>query len=300
MQGRNTGIVNVGPGDRPNRPARPTRKEKVQKICHCNSTEFILLAPTVSPSQDIGAEHFLHNIPWCGLRSRLGVVHQHPSCTISHSSRLAAACLHAAAAWMHSVLAWSCSSAAWGRVAAAVLSPATVQVHTAAASLYLLPQPLPRLVLPLLLLALTTGSTSWFSGTLDTASTRDRGLRCGIRRRELLLSRLDHAACALAAEDFAYSSTALSRRREVLSTRMEAALPLPTTPSPPFLPPPISPPLPLPFPPGPPPSPSLPLSPSPSPPSLPIPHLPPHPLPILHPLPLPLSPSPPIGSERGT
>jgi len=161
MHRRKTGTVHTGPGDRPNRPVRLTRKKTPRENHCCKNLHRDQSTHLTSPaSQDIRATRSLHNSPWCGLRSRLGVVHQHPSGTVSHSSRLAAACMHAAAAWMHSVVAWPCSSAAWGRVAAAVLSPATAQVHTAAASLYLLPQPLPLLVLPLPLLALTTGSTS--------------------------------------------------------------------------------------------------------------------------------------------
>ena len=213
MQRRNTGTVNIGPGDRPNWPARPTRQKTLRRIRHRHFSRRINQQRTLTVY--IGADPFRHNIPWCGLRSRLGVVHQHPSGTNStrsiylclsdggqvhtqpaelwqvhthpvdlwqvhthlvdlstgscHSSRLAAACPRAAAACVQPAAAWPCLSAAWGRDAAASLFPATVQVHAAAARLHLLLQPPSLLLLSLLLLALTTGSSGWFPGALDTA-----------------------------------------------------------------------------------------------------------------------------------
>ena len=84
MQRRNTGTVNIGPGDRPNWPARPTRQKTLRRIRHRHFSRRINQQRTLTVY--IGADPFRHNIPWCGLRSRLGVVHQHPSGTNSTRS----------------------------------------------------------------------------------------------------------------------------------------------------------------------------------------------------------------------
>ena len=80
MSRRNTGTVHTGPGDRPTQPARLTRKLTLQDR-HCsNRVERIKSThPTYPARQNLAATSSLHNHSRCGLRSRLGVVHQHPS-----------------------------------------------------------------------------------------------------------------------------------------------------------------------------------------------------------------------------
>ena len=76
MHERNIGIEHAGPGNRPNRPARLTRKLTLQKS-PLQSTwgEHSEHPPIASEDAPSPATRSLHNIPWCGLRSRLGVVH---------------------------------------------------------------------------------------------------------------------------------------------------------------------------------------------------------------------------------
>ena len=76
MHERSIGTEHAGPGNRPNRPARLTRKLTLQdsplQPTWGEHSEHPPIASEVARSQ---ATRSLHNIPWCGLRSRLGVVH---------------------------------------------------------------------------------------------------------------------------------------------------------------------------------------------------------------------------------
>ena len=214
MHRRNTGTAHTGPGDRPNRPARLTR-QKTFEIRHCrkreNSNQSTHL--TSPARQEFAATRSLHNSPWCGLRSRLGVVHQHPSGSDStrqlnqlslsqladlwqvylqqidhrqvhlqladplpYSCRRpchAAVFLRDVAVWMQPAAAWLCLSAA-----AACSSPAAAHAANASLLLPLLQQLVLHWQLPLL--ALTTGSTSMDAWTLGTACALDRGRLGGL------------------------------------------------------------------------------------------------------------------------
>ena len=79
MHERNIGTEHAWPGNRLNWPARPTRKLTLQNspLQHTWG-EHSEHPPIASEDATSQATRSLHNIPWCGLRSRLGVVLLHP------------------------------------------------------------------------------------------------------------------------------------------------------------------------------------------------------------------------------
>ena len=82
----NTRQINIGPGGQPNRPARPTRTLtlQTQRNHHCWFPRIISQQrSTVSTGSYLTATLLLHNRPWCGLRSRLGVVRNLSSGSVS-------------------------------------------------------------------------------------------------------------------------------------------------------------------------------------------------------------------------
>jgi hypothetical protein len=210
---------------------------------------------TSPASQDIVATRSLHNSPWCGLRSRLGVVHQQPSGSDSTRnsnhrpsdgwqvhSQLAdllqvywphidlrqvhrqpadplscSSCRsRLAAACLRAAAAWIQTAAVWRCLSAAAACSSPAAAHAATASLLrLLLQP-PVLLLPLL--ALTPGITTMDAWTLGTAGARYRGLLRGLKQREVHSVREEAAGHTLATVDYVYFSTAPSRGREVRST----------------------------------------------------------------------------------
>ena len=225
MHRRNTGTVHTGPGDRPNRPVRLTRKKNPRENHCCKNLHRDQSTHQTSPaSQDIRATRSLHNSPWCGLRSRLGVVHQQPSGSDStrHSNHRPSDGwqVHFQLAdllqvyWPHidlrqvhrqpadplsrsccrSRLAAAClraaQAAAWTQTAAVWLRLSAAAACSSPAAAHAAPASLLRLLLlpPVLLLpllALTPGITTMDAWTLGTAGACDRGLLHGLMQREV-------------------------------------------------------------------------------------------------------------------
>ena len=158
----NTRQINIGPGGQPNRPARPTRTLtlQTQRNHYCWFPRIISQQrSTVSTGSYLTATLLLHNRPWCGLRSRLGVVQLLTSGSVS--TRLVNSALFLAL--LSSTAAVACAS------------PVVVCVHAAAAGSCLPPRLRGWWLLPPLP-ALTTGSTSSAPEILGAAGVRDRGL----------------------------------------------------------------------------------------------------------------------------
>ena len=254
MHRRNTGTVHTGPGDRPTEPARLTRKLTLQDR-HCsNRVERIKSThPTYPARQKLAATSSLHNHSRCGLRSRLGVVHQHPSGSDStrhsnqqpsegwqvHSERAnlwqvyshqivhrqahrrpadalscSCRCPRHAAACLRAAAAGMQTAVAWLCLSVAAACLSPATAHAATAS------PLRSLLPPLVLLLQLL---VFDARTLGTAGARDRGLLRGPKLLEVRSARAEAAGHALAPVDYAYFSTAPSRGLEVQSTRMAAA-----------------------------------------------------------------------------
>ena len=253
MHERNIGTEHAGPGNRPNRPARLTRKLTLQdsplQPTWGEHSEHPPIASEVARSQ---ATRSLHNIPWCGLRSRLGVVHlQHKgSDSTRHSNhqpsdgwqvrseradlwqvfsrpidhwqvhrRPAVAlscsgrCPHLAAVCLRVAAAWMQTAAVWLCLSAAAACLSPAAALNHAATASLLRPLLPPLVQLLPLPALDAQARG-------TAVARDTGLLRDLKLREVHSARAAAAVHALAVVDYAYFSTAPSRGREVHSTRM--------------------------------------------------------------------------------
>ena len=254
MPRRNTGTVHTGPGDGPAEPARLTRKLTLQDR-HCsNRVERIKSThPTYPARQNLAATSSLHNHSRCGLRSRLGVVHQHPSGSDStrhsnqqpsegrqvHSERAnlwqvyshqivhrqahrrpadalscSCRCPRHAAACLRAAAAGMQTAVAWLCLSVAAACLSPATAHAATAS------PLRSLLPPLVLLLQLL---VFDARTLGTAGARDRGLFRGPKLLEVRSTRAEAAGYALAPVDYAYLSTAPSRGREAQSTRMAAA-----------------------------------------------------------------------------
>jgi hypothetical protein len=155
--------TDTGPGSRPYRPARPTQTLTFQiRDRHRDrnqSTGISQPRNNTSTSSPPTATLLLHNRPWCGLRSRLGVVQLLTSGSVS--TRLVNSALFLAL--LSSTAAVACAS------------PVVVCVHAAAAGSCLPPRLRGWWLLPPLP-ALTTGSTSSAPEILGAAGVRDRGL----------------------------------------------------------------------------------------------------------------------------
>ena len=253
MPRRNTGTVHTGPGDGPAEPARLTRKLTLQDR-HCNRVERIKSThPTYPARQNLAATSSLHNHSRCGLRSRLGVVHQHPSGSDStrhsnqqpsegwqvHSERAnlwqvyshqivhrqahrrpadalscSCRCPRHAAACLRAAAAGMQTAVAWLCLSVAAACLSPATAHAATAS------PLRSLLPPLVLLLQLL---VFDARTLGTAGARDRGLFRGPKLLEVRSTRAEAAGYALAPVDYAYLSTAPSRGRDAQSTRTAAA-----------------------------------------------------------------------------
>ena len=241
MHERNIGIEHAGPGNRPNRPARLTRKLTLQKspLQHTQG-EHSEHPPIASEDAPSPATRSLHNIPWCGLRSRLGAVRLKPpgSDSTRHSNhqqsdgwqvrseradlwqvfsrpidpwqvhrRPAAAlscsgrCPHLAAVCLCVAAAWMQTAAVWLCLSAAAACLSPAAALNHAATASLLRPLLPQLVQLLPLPALDAQARG-------TAVARDTGLLRDLKLREVHSARAAAAVHALAVVDYAHFSTA--------------------------------------------------------------------------------------------
>ena len=253
MHERSIGTEHAGPGNRPNRPARLTRKLTLQDSpLQPTWGEHSEHPPIASEDAPSPATRSLHNIPWCGLRSRLGAVRLLPpgSDSTRHSNhqpsdgwqvrseradlwqvfsrpidpwqvhRRPAAALSCSGSCPHLAAVCLCVAAAWMQTAAVwlCLSAAAACLSPAAALHHAATASLLRPLLPPLVQLLPLPALD--AQARGTAVARDTGLLRDLKLREVHSARAAAAVHARAVVDDAYFSTAPSRGREVQSTRM--------------------------------------------------------------------------------